>query len=362
MRPFAIPGPVTRVRMLWLWWRDAPSASCRPTCTFRRTPWWSSWRHLRGRLDLLLYLIRRRNLDLLEVSVSKITDQYMRYIELMQVLDVDLAGEYLAMAATLTRHQVQPAAAPVMRRRRRRRTPAPNSFAACRSTSASRPRRRAARPIAAHGTGHHAGAAAASATRQAVCAAGGGFAPRCSSPWRRSCSGRSASATMRCRAKPFPCANAWPMCWRGSLRQQPLCRSPSCSTWRRGAPAWVVTFLAATELLREGLVEFTQSEPVRAHLLAGGGRQHMSEPKEPLAVAQLRKIVEAALMAADEPLSVNRLAALFRAEELEAEQARQQIRGSARPIGRRRRRARLRTQAGGHWLSLSDSPSAQPLG
>ncbi len=52
----------------------------------------------------------------------------------------------------------------------------------------------------------------------------------------------------------------------------------------------------------------------------------MSEPKEPLAVAQLRKIVEAALMAADEPLSVNRLAALFRAEELEAEQARQQIR------------------------------------
>ena len=55
-----------------------------------------------GPLDLLLYLIRRRNLDLLEVSVSEITDQYMRYIELMQVLDVDLAGEYLAMAATLT--------------------------------------------------------------------------------------------------------------------------------------------------------------------------------------------------------------------------------------------------------------------
>ena len=55
-----------------------------------------------GPLDLLLYLIRRRNLDLLELSVSEITDQYMGYIGLMKVLDVDLAGEYLAMAATLT--------------------------------------------------------------------------------------------------------------------------------------------------------------------------------------------------------------------------------------------------------------------
>lgn len=55
-----------------------------------------------GPLDLLLYLIRRRNLDLLEMSVSEITDQYMSYIELMKVLDVNLAGEYLAMAATLT--------------------------------------------------------------------------------------------------------------------------------------------------------------------------------------------------------------------------------------------------------------------
>ena len=54
-----------------------------------------------GPLDLLLYLIRRRNLDILEVSVAEITEQYMRYIDLMQVLKLELAGEYLLMAATL---------------------------------------------------------------------------------------------------------------------------------------------------------------------------------------------------------------------------------------------------------------------
>ncbi len=54
-----------------------------------------------GPLDLLLYLIRRQNLDILEVQVAEITDQYMRYIELMSALRLTLAGEYLAMAATL---------------------------------------------------------------------------------------------------------------------------------------------------------------------------------------------------------------------------------------------------------------------
>lgn len=54
-----------------------------------------------GPMDLLLYLIRRRNLDILEISVSEVTDQYMRYIEMMTALRLTLAGEYLAMAATL---------------------------------------------------------------------------------------------------------------------------------------------------------------------------------------------------------------------------------------------------------------------
>jgi segregation and condensation protein A len=54
-----------------------------------------------GPLDLLLYLIRRQNLDILDVPIAEITRQYMKYIEMMQELQLELAGEYLVMAATL---------------------------------------------------------------------------------------------------------------------------------------------------------------------------------------------------------------------------------------------------------------------
>ena len=54
-----------------------------------------------GPLDLLLYLIRRQNLDILDIQVAEITEQYLSYIELMKALKLDLAGEYLLMAAML---------------------------------------------------------------------------------------------------------------------------------------------------------------------------------------------------------------------------------------------------------------------
>jgi segregation and condensation protein A len=54
-----------------------------------------------GPLDLLLYLIRRQNLDILDIPLAEITRQYVQYIELMQELQLELAGEYLLMAATL---------------------------------------------------------------------------------------------------------------------------------------------------------------------------------------------------------------------------------------------------------------------
>ncbi len=54
-----------------------------------------------GPLDLLLYLIRRQNLDILDIPIAEITRQYMEYIELMQELELELAGEYLLMAAML---------------------------------------------------------------------------------------------------------------------------------------------------------------------------------------------------------------------------------------------------------------------
>ena len=58
-------------------------------------------KRLKAPLDLLLYLIRRQNLDILQVQVSVITAQYMSYIELMQALQLELAAEYLLMAAML---------------------------------------------------------------------------------------------------------------------------------------------------------------------------------------------------------------------------------------------------------------------
>ncbi len=55
-----------------------------------------------GPLDLLLYLIRRQNLDVLDIPVAEITRQYVQYVELMKELRLDLAAEYLVMAAILT--------------------------------------------------------------------------------------------------------------------------------------------------------------------------------------------------------------------------------------------------------------------
>lgn len=54
-----------------------------------------------GPLDLLLYLIRKQNLDILNIPVAQITKQYMRYIDVMSELQLELAAEYLLMAALL---------------------------------------------------------------------------------------------------------------------------------------------------------------------------------------------------------------------------------------------------------------------
>ncbi len=54
-----------------------------------------------GPLDLLLYLIRRQNLDILDIQVAEITRQYMQYVDLMEALQFELAAEYLVMAAML---------------------------------------------------------------------------------------------------------------------------------------------------------------------------------------------------------------------------------------------------------------------
>ena len=54
-----------------------------------------------GPLDLLLYLIRKQNIDILDIPIADITAQYMKYVELMRRIRLDLASEYLVMAAML---------------------------------------------------------------------------------------------------------------------------------------------------------------------------------------------------------------------------------------------------------------------
>jgi segregation and condensation protein A len=54
-----------------------------------------------GPLDLLLYLIQKEEVDIYDIPIAKITDQYLEYLELMKLMDLSIAGEFLVMAATL---------------------------------------------------------------------------------------------------------------------------------------------------------------------------------------------------------------------------------------------------------------------
>ena len=54
-----------------------------------------------GPMDLLLYLIRKDEVDVYDIPITAITDQYLNYIEMLKTLDIDLAGDFLVMAATL---------------------------------------------------------------------------------------------------------------------------------------------------------------------------------------------------------------------------------------------------------------------
>lgn len=56
-----------------------------------------------GPLDLLLYLIRKEEVDIYDIPIARITNQYLKYIELMSTLNLEVAGEFILMAATLIR-------------------------------------------------------------------------------------------------------------------------------------------------------------------------------------------------------------------------------------------------------------------
>ena len=77
-----------------------------------------------GPLDLLLYLIRRQNMDVLSIDVSAVTEQYMDYIRVMEDMRFELAAEYLVMAAMLAPRSNPVVSCPDVRMKRvRKKTP-----------------------------------------------------------------------------------------------------------------------------------------------------------------------------------------------------------------------------------------------
>jgi len=63
--------------------------------------------HFEGPMDLLLHLIRRDKIDIYDIPISHITHEYLSYIEIMKELELEMAGEFFVMAATLMRIKVQ---------------------------------------------------------------------------------------------------------------------------------------------------------------------------------------------------------------------------------------------------------------
>lgn len=60
-----------------------------------------------GPLDLLLHLVRRNNVDILDLNLQELTEQYLSYIDMMKSLQINIAAEYLLMAATLTEYKAR---------------------------------------------------------------------------------------------------------------------------------------------------------------------------------------------------------------------------------------------------------------
>lgn len=212
-----------------------------------------------GPLDLLLYLIRRRNLDIMAVSIAQVTEQYLSYIALMEDLKIELAAEYLLMAALLAEIKSrlllpQPAA----------------------EADEEDPRAELVRRLKEYERFKRAARTLDELPRMArdvfpVCVEPG-FPPQ--PPARPQVSGEELAAVLRqvlARAEQFTIhsierevlsvrermANIL-----DRLRLRPILAFESLFDPGEGRAGMVVAFLALLELCREGLVEILQSEPL----------------------------------------------------------------------------------------------------
>lgn len=73
----------------------------------RHTPWTTELEGIRAPLGVILYLIRRDNLDIYDIPIAKITREYLDYLNLMEEMQIELAGEFFVLAATLMRIKIQ---------------------------------------------------------------------------------------------------------------------------------------------------------------------------------------------------------------------------------------------------------------
>jgi segregation and condensation protein A len=73
----------------------------------RHTPYTTELEGIRAPLGVILYLIRRDNLDIYDIPIAKITREYLDYLNLMENMQIELAGEFFVLAATLMRIKIQ---------------------------------------------------------------------------------------------------------------------------------------------------------------------------------------------------------------------------------------------------------------
>jgi segregation and condensation protein A len=86
---------------------DGPQAGADPAAACGRQTVTIKLARFEGPLDLLLHLIKRDEIDIYDIPIAHITQQYLGYLELMRILDLEVAGDFLVMAATLMRIKVK---------------------------------------------------------------------------------------------------------------------------------------------------------------------------------------------------------------------------------------------------------------
>lgn len=105
--PVSVPAEAAATETAPAGVSDGPQAGADPAAARVRQTVTIKLARFEGPLDLLLHLIKRDEIDIYDIPISHITQQYLGYLELMRILDLEVAGDFLVMAATLMRIKVK---------------------------------------------------------------------------------------------------------------------------------------------------------------------------------------------------------------------------------------------------------------